>query len=212
MSNQLAIATVTATLQRVLQTSVQDDVAGARVTAVHPRCLADAFDTAFKKGTCAKAGVNLYLYLITPNLAYGSSDQSLGRPTRDSGRRVASDLQFLISFYGNEAELEPQRLAGRMIRTLQNGYVLTPDMIRETVADPAYPFLTGADLADQLEPVRVVPVESSMEELSKIWSVFCQTPYVLSLTYKATVVVIEGEDVGEPSHLIRERKTSVVSL
>ncbi len=74
------------------------------------------------------------------------------------------------------------------------------------------PFLARSDLADQLEPVRVVPADSSMEELSKIWSVFCQTTYVLSLAYKATVILIEGEEVGEPSLLIRERKTSVVPL
>ena len=36
MSNHLAIATVTATLQRLLQSAIQGDVEGARVTTVRP--------------------------------------------------------------------------------------------------------------------------------------------------------------------------------
>ncbi|MEB3209874.1 MAG: DUF4255 domain-containing protein [Leptolyngbyaceae bacterium] len=203
MSNQLAIAAVTATLQRILQATVQEDVFGARVTAARPNTL---------EGGMIETGVNLYLYLITPNPAYTSNEQPVRRPNRDLVKRslVASDLQFLLSFYGSDAEMEPQRLAGSVIRTFQNVYALTPEMIRETIADPTFGFLAGADLSDQIEPVRIVPTEISVENLSKIWSVFFQTPYALSLTYKATVVLIEGEESGKKPLPIRERRTTVV--
>ena len=203
MSNQLAIAVVTATLQRILQAAVQEDVFGARVTTARPNSL---------EGGLMETGMNLYLYLITPNPAYTTAEQPIRRPVRDLVKRslVASDLQFLFSFYGNDAEMEPQRLAGSVIRTLQSVYTLTPDMIRETIADPTFGFLAGADLAEQLEPVRVVPTEISVENLSKIWSVFFQTPYALSLTYKATVVLIEGEESGKRPLPIRERRTTIV--
>jgi hypothetical protein len=203
MSNQLAIAAVTATLQRILQATVQEDVFGARVTAARPNTL---------EGGMMETGVNLYLYLITPNPAYSSNEQPVRRPNRDLVKRslVASDLQFLFSFYGSDTEMEPQRLAGSVIRTFQNVYALTPEMIRETIADPTFGFLAGADLSEQIEPVRIVPTEISVENLSKIWSVFFQTPYVLSLTYKATVVLIEGEESGHKPLPIRERRTNIV--
>ncbi len=203
MSNQLAIAAVTATLQRLLQSSVQEDVFGARVTTARPNSL---------EGGLMETGMNIYLYLITPNPAYTSAEQPIRRPARDLVKRslVASDLQFLFSFYGNDAEMEPQRLAGSVIRTLQSVYTLTPEMIRDTSADPTFSFLSGADLSEQLEPVRIVPTEISVENLSKIWSVFFQTPYALSLTYKATVVLIEGEESGKRPLPVRERRTTVV--
>jgi hypothetical protein len=60
VSNYLAIATVTATLQRILQSSVQADVDGVRVTTVQPGQIG--------KGT-PETGLNLFLYQVSRNLA-----------------------------------------------------------------------------------------------------------------------------------------------
>ena len=65
MTNYLAIATVTATLQRNLQASIQLDVDGARVTTVRPDRLSSG---------APEAGVNLYLYDILLNPAWRSAD------------------------------------------------------------------------------------------------------------------------------------------
>lgn len=200
MSNHLAIAAVTATLQRVLQATVQEDVFGARVTTARPNAL---------EGGLMETGVNIYLYLVTPNPAFGTPDQPTRRPARggDLVKRtlVASDLQFLMSFYGSEADLEPQRLLGSVIRTFQNVYTLTSDMIAETLSDPAFPYLLDCDLTEQLEPVRITPTEISVENLSKIWSVFFQTPYALSVTYKASVLMLEGDQPGQRALPVRDR-------
>lgn len=203
MSNHLAIAAVTATLQRVLQTAIQNDVFGARVTTARPNTL---------EGGLMETGINIYLYLVTPNPAYSTVDQPNRRPIRDLTKRsvIASDLQYLLSVYGNDAELEPQRLMGGVIRTMQSVLTLTPEMIRETINDPTLGFLADADLADQMEPVRVLPTEVSVENLSKIWSVFFQTPYALSATYKATVVMIEGEEAAQRALPVRDRHPFVV--
>jgi len=57
-----------------------------------------------------------------------------------------------------------------------------------------------ADLADQVELVRFTPINFSLEELSKLWSVFLKTDYVLSVAYMASVVLIETEDrLPEPA-------------
>jgi len=57
MSNYLAIATVTATLQRLLQSAIQLDLPGAKVTTVRPEA---------SGGKTPEVGVNIYLYQAIP--------------------------------------------------------------------------------------------------------------------------------------------------
>ena len=85
---------------------------------------------------------------------------------------MALDLHYLLSFHGDEAKLEPQRLLGSVARTLHAHPVLTREMIQDTLQDPLFGFLAGSDLADQVEPVKFTPSFLSLEELSKLWSVF----------------------------------------
>jgi hypothetical protein len=203
MSNQLAIAAVTATFQRVLQSAIQDDVYGARVTTVRPNTL---------ESGATETGINIFLYLVTPNPVFQSPDPVARRPRGDLVKRsqVAFDLQYLLSFHGNEVELEPQRLYGSTVRLLQDCLTLTVDRIRETLADPTLAFLAEADLTEQMEPVRIVPTEISVENLSKIWSVFFQTPYSLSCTYKGSVVLIDSAESGQRALPVRDRRPLAV--
>ncbi|MEZ4734078.1 MAG: DUF4255 domain-containing protein [Caldilineaceae bacterium] len=190
MSNFLAIATVTATLQTVLQGAVGADVAGATVTTVRP----DGSDNGLPP-----RGMNIYLYQVTPNSAWRNADL----PTRSSDSRliqrprVALDLHYLLTFYGSELTLEPQRVLGSVARTLHAQPLLTRDEIRATrqnaLDDDPDHFLRDSDLADDVELVKFIPLSLSLEELSKLWSVFFQTPYTLSMAYLATTVLIEAE-------------------
>ncbi len=61
-------------------------------------------------------------------------------------------------------------------------------------SDPRH-FLGQSDLAGQVEPVRFTQLPLTSDELSRLWSLFAQTPYSLSLAYKASVVVIEPSDL-----------------
>lgn len=202
MSNFLAIATVTATLSRTIQATAGTDVPGATVTTLRPESPGN--------GT-PSVGVNVYLYQVLPNPAWRNTDL----PTRDpDGRLVqrpqaALDLHYLLSFYGNEAQMEPQRLLGSVVRTLHAQPTLTRQMIRETIADPAYSFLAPSDLADAIELVRFTPVGMSLEELSKLWSVFFQVPYTLSVVYQASVVLIEPDVAPRQALPVRERNVYV---
>jgi Pvc16 N-terminal domain len=188
MSNYLAIATVTATLQRTLQASVQVDVDGARVTTVRPDRLNNA---------TPEAGVNIYLYDILLNSAWRSADlrQRHSEEKYTKRSQTGLDLYYLLSCYGNDVELEPQRLMGSILRTLNSKSIVTQEMIRETVADSTFTFLADSNLAEQLEGISVSPVDMDVEEISKIWSVFFQTPYALSIAYKASVILIDSSDI-----------------
>ncbi|MBP0018129.1 MAG: DUF4255 domain-containing protein [Cyanobacteria bacterium SBLK] len=193
MSNHLAIATVTATLQRLLQSAIQGDVEGARVTTVRP----DAIGTA-----TPETGVNLYLYHVPMNYIWGNSAEIQRRNRKGiaaNKARTALDMNYMISFYGNDAELEPQRLLGSVVRALADNGILTKDMIADTLTDSNLGYLLESTLTNQVEQVLLKPLDLSIEDLSKVWSVFFQTPYNLSMAYEASVVMIEGEKVGSKS-------------
>jgi hypothetical protein len=203
MGNHLAIAAVTASFQRILQANLQETVYGVRVTTLKPNAL---------EGGTTETGVNIYMYLVTPNQAYRTPEPVSRRPQGEMVKRsqMAYDLQFLMSFYGNENELEPQRLYGSTAQLMQDGFTITPEIIRDTLADPTLGYLAESDLASQLEPIRIVPTEVSVENLSKIWSVFFQTPYSLSCTFKASVVFIEGAEPGERALPVRDQRAIVL--
>lgn len=198
MSNHLAVATATATLQRILQRAVQRDVDGARVTTVRPDGTS---------GSIPETGVNLYLYHIKRNPALTNQDtpnfQRRGDITRR--RQAAIDLFYVVSFYGNDGDLEPQRLLGSVVQTLEDQLVLNAEMIRAAIADPTFAYLADSDLAEQVEQIRSEFISVSTDELSKIWSVFFQTPYALSLVYKVTVILIESDIAGRSALPVRDR-------
>jgi hypothetical protein len=206
MSNFLAIATVTATLRRLLQSAIDQDLAGAVVTTTHPSAGATA---------TPQRGVVVFLYQVTPNAAW----RNAALPTRRSGDalltvrpRAALDLHYLMIFYGDENELEPQRLLGSVIRTLHARSVLTRQLIRDTVTNPTTPFLATSNLAEEVELVKFTPVVMSLEELSKLWSVFFETPYALSVAYQGTVVLIDADETPIAPLPVRQRNVYAIPL
>ena len=196
MANFLAISAVTAALRHKLQEAIAMDVPGAQVTIERP--------TSFDNRDSAR--VNIFLYHITSN----TSLQYLDLPTRGPGgdlqkQSIASiDLHYVLSFLGTERRLEPQRLLGSVTRTLHEFPVVTRDTIDQVRADPAFDFLVDSDLADQIEQVRLAPEYLSLEDSSKIWSVFFQTPYVLSVMYSASVVLLNGKGIPRPGLPVRQ--------
>ena len=203
MSNYLAIATVTATLQRALQAVVGADVPGAKANTARPDATGHGLP---------EIGVNIFLYQVTPNSVLRNADLPTRNADGRAGQRpvIALDLHYLLSVYGNDGQLEPQRVLGSVVRTLHAWPLLTRQMIRDTVTDPAYAYLATSNLADAIDPVRFSPLSLSLEELSKLWSVFFQTPYALSTAYRASVVLIEEELSPVVPKPVLERQLFVV--
>jgi len=195
MSNYLAIATVTATLQRVLQSVIQQDIEGARATTLPPGGISAG---------APEVGVNIFLYQIANNHALANYDSTPNRTKANPlNRQVVIDLCYMISCYGNDAELQPQRVLGSVVSTLADKRILTPELIRSTCNDATFPFLAESDLADQIQQINIVPIDISLEDLSKSWSIY-QVPYVLSVAYKACLVIVEGRENFARSLPIRD--------
>ena len=161
------------------------------MTTLHPSSLTTS-------DLAGAAGINVFCFLATPNHAWNLNDL----PTRRSdgsltARPVAAlDLHYLVTCYGDDRALVPQRLLGRAVVALQATSVLTRDVVAAALdlyddADDTT-FLADSDLADEVELVKLSPTPLSLEEMSKLWGVL-DAPYLLSLTYLATVVLIAAD-------------------
>jgi len=197
MSNHYAIATVTATLQQLLDKAVSADVPGASATMVTPDGPGSGIPD---------PGVNVFLYQVTPNAAWRNEDL----PTRDSRSRLAArprtglDLHYLLTFYGKDDDFEPQRVLGSTVRTLHTKPVLTRPQIEDALT--AYPVLAPSNLANDVELVKFTELPLTLEELSKLWSVFFQTTYRVSVAYRGTVVLIEADAAFSSPLPVRRRR------
>ena len=138
-------------------------------------------------------------------------------PTRRANGQLAQRpqealiLHYLLSFYGDENNLEPQRLLGAAARQLHAQPLLTKQDIVQTLANPPYDtILATSNLADQLDLVRFTPLGLSLEELSKLWSIFFQSPYVLSVAYQGSAVLIEADETLQPALPVQTRNLYVI--
>ena len=196
MSNYLAIATVTAALRDILHESALATVPGASVTIKRP-------ENAGGDGQ-EKAAINIYLYQVNANPFWRNVDL----PTYDSSGKlvrrpqVALDLDYLFSFHGSELSMEPQRLLGSALAYLQTDPWIRPDVIQRVINQNSY--LAHSDLFTQVDTIKISQLSLSLEELSKLWSVFFQVPYTLSVAFRASVVLIEAEENIPPAQLVKE--------
>lgn len=183
MSNTLAVATVTEALRQQIAQSLAPDIPFA-------------VDVAARKPPTdppTEPTITVFLYQVTPNASLRNTDA----PTRAADGTVltrpsaALDLHYLISFYGDEAELVPQRLLGCVVRTLHESPVLSKAMIEAAAEQP---YLQGTDLADSPQRVRFTPTALDIDDTSKLWGMLYQnnTPYALSLIYQGIAVMIDG--------------------
>lgn len=185
MSNFLAVATISAALQRMLAPVVHAAVDGAVVWIDRP-------DVAH-----SKSGTNIYLYGVSidsalPDLATRPDDTP-------ASSRITLDLHYLMTFQGNEDRLEPQRLLGAVLAALHDRPVITASLLTDVLTaatgpEPGHRYLAASDLRDTHELVRVDTDPLSLEEMSRLWSLFPGTPYRLSATYVVRAVTLGTAD------------------
>jgi hypothetical protein len=208
VSNQLAIATVTGALHFRLSQVVRAAVPGAQVTNVRPNADSAQLPT--------PSGVNVFLYQVTPNVAQRNSDL----PTRRSDGTllkkpvVALDLHYMLSFYGDETAWEPQVLLGAVVRSMHAQPSIDAAAIDAMLADGSGLFtpLALTDLNQAPDPVRFTPTALTFEEMSKLWGIFYQIPYVLSVAYVASVVLIDAPDVPRATLPVTSFQVGAVPL
>lgn len=198
MSSPLALAAVTAVLKEQLSAGLAEfdlsPVGSFEITALPP----DRVTT----GDTEPNRLNLFLYRVSPNPgwrnaglpAYGSDGQPTGNPP------LALDLHYMLSAYGAK-DLHAEILLGCAMELLHERPLLTRDAIRRSFAaaqpstvgaiEPDRQGRSAADLAEQIETLKITPHYLSADELSKLWTAM-QSRYRPTVTYEVTTVLIQG--------------------
>ncbi|CAM2169957.1 Pvc16 N-terminal domain-containing protein [Paraburkholderia sacchari] len=180
MSNALAIAAATATLEAILGNGIHadPDLADTAITVLPP-------DKA--RGTITSNQLNLFLYQILPNAAWRNMDvPGLVKPGETGVPPLAINLHYLVTVFGRENDnSQPfdHHLMGRAMSLLYDHALLGPDEIRL-----AFP---GSDLERQVERVRITLQPLDIEQISKLWTGFA-TQYRLSVGYEISVALIDS--------------------
>lgn len=197
MSNFLALATVTEALRQIVEDGANDAISGAQALVLRPPSNLSGNHPPGQPNVYA----GVYLYQVTPNVAWRNAET----PTRRSdgtlirATRGAFDLNFMLTFYGSDNKLEPQRVMGAVLRKLGSKPLLSKDDIVTAKSTAVDNVLVNSDLEKELEQVKLVLLPLALEELSKVWSIFFQTSYQLSVAYQASVVFIDGTETSRPS-------------
>lgn len=197
MSNPLAIAGVTAVIRDLLADGLIDadlDAVGGVIVSSLP--LEQIFGTQPQRNR-----LNVLLTHATPNS--GWTNERL--PTRDSGGALvarpmlALDLHYLITAIGTE-DFVSETLLGYAMHLLHETPVLGAAAIRRSLGQgavdgadlpPLFQNLVAAELADQVESIRITPRNPDSEQWSHIWSSM-NVGLRASAVYTASVVLIEG--------------------
>ena len=220
MSNALAIAGVSAVLKDLLDSGLIDHQvtdalgAGVLVSSLAP-------DVVPINGDGAVPRLNLFLHQVTPNAAWRNVDL----PSCDtSGRRVSNpplalDLHYLLTAYGI-AELQAEVLLGYGLQLLHENPVLSRAAIR-TALNPSpvsgallpsvYQALRSADLADQVELLKITPTAMNAEEMSRLWSALT-AHYRPTAAFQVSVVLIEPQAPAMSPLPVLRRGRSLLGL
>jgi uncharacterized protein DUF4255 len=202
MSSALAIAGVSAVLQFYLAnlyTGLSALFGGTvTVSAKAPDIVQDAFNSGATENQ-----VNLFLHQVTPNVGWRNQDlPSVGADgmTRLSNPPLALDLHYLLTAYGSE-DWQAEALLGFALLMLHENPVLTRNDISNAIAklpinDPTNPLsvpLGTAQLADQVELLKITPATLGREEMAWLWTAL-KADYRPTFPFQVSVVLIEPQN------------------
>ena len=184
MSNSLAIAAVTATLRKLIDDQMRREPApqDTSVTTQPP-----------DKVPAAPGNlINLFLYQTSLNGAWRNADMPRQVRSGETGQTpLALNLHYILTAYSKDDD-KPEPVShqhlGRARSILHDHPVLSADDIRSALP-PAE--RDDFDLYDQIERVRITPQPLTLDEMSKLWTLF-QVKYRVSATYQVAVVLIES--------------------
>ncbi len=220
MTNQLAIAAVSAVLRDLLNNGLADhDISGAAGGNV--TVSAQAPDRVPIDGVNLTPRLNLFLYAVTPNSGW----RNVALPSRDAqGERLSSpplalDLHYFLTAYGVE-DLQAELLLGYAMSVLHETPILTRAAIRAALAPAvsgmntgilpaAFRALASDDLANQIETLKVTHQPMSTEEMSRLWSA-CQAKYRPSAAYTVGVVLISSKKTAREGPPVATRNVAVL--
>lgn len=190
MSNHFAISAVTLTLRDLLMSGVTTTVSDPPddLHIINNFTVATAPPHRVRELIPNDNVANLFLYRTEINASLRNAPPQNARPGETGPSSLALNLDYLISIYPeDDKEIIGHFFLAQVMRVLHDEPILTREHIRHSLA--------RADLHRQVEHVSVTPQLLSIEEMSKLWSVF-SSPYRLTATYQVRVVLIDSLIAG----------------
>lgn len=187
MSNALAISTVSAAFLRRVLSAANAAVPNAKVRLGTPTA---------KLADDAAALVNLHLYRVEPNTARANDHMPTRGATGETRgpSKLALNLHYILTFYGDHDLLEPDQLLGAVMLALEDEPALSRTTVANAIED--HEALEDSDLDEALARLRVTRQVMTIDDFSRVWSIFYQVPYAVSLAYEVSHVEIETDDVA----------------
>lgn len=216
MSTALRIAAVTQVLKDLLNDGlINNDVSGITQNNITVSSLPP--DRIKTDGENEASQLNIFMYQATynagwQNVAYPSFNTAGDRTTNPP---LALDLHYFLTAYG-ASELHTDILLGMGMQFFHETPVLARQQITQATGSvqvskasnhlpDAMRFLSRAELAAQVEQIKLTPEGLSIEDISKLWAAF-GAKYRPTAAYKVTVVLIESERSVKPGLPVRERR------
>jgi Pvc16 N-terminal domain len=187
VSNEMAVAAVTVTLQSLLGSEVKskmvdpptgvDLTKDLLVTSLPPHLV--------RTKHTSENVVNLFLYRTEVSAAWRNRPLPLQSRGGEGGSPpLALHLEYLVTAYGeDDREIAGHFLLAQAMRALHDRGILPRDRLQLA--------FESAHVHDQIEAVTLTPRSLSIDEMSKLWSTF-QTQYRISAAYLITVLLIES--------------------
>ncbi|MEN0064236.1 MAG: Pvc16 family protein [Myxococcota bacterium] len=201
MSTQQSIAAVTYLVGRRLKAEIESIPSLSAVVEVGP-----PVDPA----TVAANTTRLFLHRVSPNPTLRSSvgPQDVDGVILANAPILALDLHYLMSFYGVEitnpdqstdaADLAAQRMLGQVMSMFHREPTFSvPELT--ALASLAPDWVQNARVGEQLKLLHFELEALDPETWSKLWSTLLQTKYVLSVSYVASVLLVETATEPAPA-------------
>ncbi len=140
------------------------------------------------------AGVSLFLYRVFPNGTQRTPSGRIGPNGQRYQTQLPIDLHFLLTAWGQDASLQ-QKIAGWMMRTLEDMPILPASLLNSAVPDIFRPD----------ETVEISLAELDTEILVRMWNMLLEIDYQLSVPYIARNIRIESTQIIAPGEPVQER-------
>lgn len=211
MSNVLSIAAVTAVIKDLLENGLVSDaivssMGDVVVTALPPDRVSVEADE--------RPQLNLFLYQISPNRnanwSANTADKLSDRSTigRTTTPPLALDLYYLLTAYGAK-DFQAELLLGYAIDLLYKIPMLNSDRIEVALSNAtkvsaanvfsqSLAAISTAELAHNLGQLKISSEFLSLDEMSRLWSLF-QTHYRPSTAYRASMVAMPERQEYQPA-------------
>jgi hypothetical protein len=137
--------------------------------------------------------LSVFLYLITENPYLRNAEPLPVNLDKMRHAPLYLELQYLFTPYAQNKETE-MIIMESLIRTLYDYAILSGSQLQGNLAGSGH------------DPLKITPKTLSLDELNKLWSVFPNKAYKLSVSYLVTPVIIQSDIVKDITRVV-EKKT-----